>query len=359
MGRRRFRLWGGGLLLAAAAVLSIFWLGGYKLPGPLPADDEQMGFSGRHVIKFSYVVAENTPKGLAAQRFADLVEEKSGGKVQVQLFPNGTLFTEPDEQAALARGDVQMIAPAFSNLSTHMPEWSVMDLPFAFRTEEAVEEAFSGEVGSLLFKRLESRGMIGLAFWGNGFKQMTSSGKPLVHPEDFSGMKFRILPGPIVDAQFRALGASTSDIPFNSVYKAYESGGVDGGENTITNIYSKKFYQVQKYMTVSNHAYLGYAVLMNRSFWESLPADVQAIIQEAMRETTGWANESAREMSRKELAEMRSGRLMNIVDLQEPERREWMALWEPLYGQAEKLAGRELMDAVRRLRSRYGGEGGE
>ncbi|PLT47755.1 TRAP-type C4-dicarboxylate transport system, periplasmic component [Paenibacillus pasadenensis] len=359
MGKWRFKLWGGGLLLAAAAVLTVFWLGGYKLPGPLPVDDEQTGFSGRHVIKFSYVVAENTPKGLAAQRFADLVEEKSGGKVQVQLFPNGTLYTEPDEQAALARGDVQMIAPAFSNLSTRMPEWSVMDLPFAFPTEKAVEEAFGGEVGSMLFKRLESRGMIGLAFWGNGFKQMTASDRPLEHPQDFRGLKFRILPSPIIDAQFRSLGAVTADIPFNSVYKAFESGTVDGGENTITNIYSKKFYQVQNYMTVSNHAYLGYAVVMNLSFWESLPSDVQGIIQEAMRETTGWANESAREMSRKELAEMRSGRLMSIIDLGEAERREWMDLWEPLYGQAEKLAGRELMDAVRRLRSKYESQGGE
>ncbi|OXM14015.1 C4-dicarboxylate ABC transporter [Paenibacillus herberti] len=258
----------------------------------------------------------------------------------------------------MARGEVQMIAPAFSNLSSRMPEWSVMDLPFTFRNEDAVEEAFSGEVGSLLFKRLQQRDMIGMAFWGNGFKQMTSSEKPLLLPQDFRGLKFRVMPGPIVAAQFREMGASTTDIQFNSVYKAFESGTVDSGENTITNIYSKKFYQVQKYMTVSNHAYLGYAVIMNRSFWDSLPVSVQGIIQEAMRETTDWANAHAQEMSRSELAEMRAGKWMQISDLQESERAEWMRLWEPLYEQAEELAGRELMDAVRRLQSKYDHDAG-
>lgn len=347
--------WLGTFLFIAVGLFAAGLVGFYPAftNGKAVIDDEQDGFDGRYVIKFSHVVAENTPKGLAAQRFADLVEEKTGNRVKVEVFPNGILYDESDEKQALKRGEVQMIAPSFSNLSVLLPEWAVMDLPYVFLSEDAVQEAFQGEVGQILFERLEESNMKGLAFWSNGFKQMTSNRGPLTHPSDFAGQRFRILPSRIIEEQFSALGAYTASIPFNEVYREFEAGTVDGGENTITNIYSKKFYKVQKYMTISNHGYLGYAVLMNKPFWDRLPPELQIAIEQAMEETTDWINRYAVQMDKRYLEQIKQDGYTQIHMLSDGERAEWMLQWEPLYRKSERLFGQELMQAIRNLQRKY------
>ncbi|UUZ80967.1 DctP family TRAP transporter solute-binding subunit [Paenibacillus sp. P26] len=264
---------------------------------PLVKDDEQSGFDQEIVIKFSHVVAENTPKGLAAQEFARRVKEKTNGRVKVEVFPNGVLYTESDEFSALMRGDIQMIAPSFSNVSEVVPSFAVWDLPFAFMNNDALQDAFDGDVGRSLFAKLGAKNTVGMAYWGNGFRQITSNRGPIIHPSDFQGLRFRILPSKVIETYFHALDAKTDAIPFNDVYRALESGAVDGEENSISNINSKKFYQVQKYMTISNHSYLGYAVLMNKAYWNKIPVNLQAKITEAMQETTRWANQNAIRMN--------------------------------------------------------------
>ncbi|CAG7656527.1 DctP family TRAP transporter solute-binding subunit [Paenibacillus allorhizosphaerae] len=345
------------VLFIVAGLAAAVAIGFYPafLAAPPVQDDEQSGFDKTLVIKFSHVVAENTPKGLAAQKFADLVKAKTNGRVSVEVFPNGVLYTEKDEVDALMRGDIQMIAPAFANITERVSAWELFDLPYAFLTDEAVEEAFAGEIGRILFKKLESKNMMGIAYWSNGFKQMTSNRGPLIHPEDFKGQRFRILPSKVIEAQFKQLDAKTIVIPFNDVYRGYETGIADGGENTISNIYTKRFYQVQQYLTISNHAYLGYGVLTNKKYWDKLPGDVRKILMEAMDETSAWANRNAIQMNKTQLEQIRSHSNIQLHVLTESERAEWMKAWDPLYKQFEKSIGRELIEQIRVLQKKYGG----
>lgn len=322
---------------------------------PIVKDDEQQGFDQELVIKFSHVVAENTPKGLAAQRFAQLVKEKTQGRVKVEVFPNGVLFNESDEFDALRRGNVQMIAPSFSNVSEVVPAFAAWDVPFAFMTNEALQEAFDGDIGRLLFKELDAAHIVGMAYWGNGFRQMTSNVGPLLHPADFQGLKFRILPSQVIEMYFHTLGAKTVPIPFNEVYRALEARTVDGEENSISNINSKKLYQVQHYMTLSNHSYLGYAVLMTREFWRSIPKELQVEITEAMEETTRWANQNAIRMNDEQLDEIRRSAHLQIDSLTPEERAEWIRAWQPLYKSYEGVIGKEIMDKIRELQTKYAG----
>jgi tripartite ATP-independent transporter DctP family solute receptor len=320
---------------------------------PSAYDDEQKGLGQELVIKFSYVVAENTPKGLAAQEFARILQTKTDGHIKVELYPNGSLYNEPDEMDALMNGNVQMIAPSFSMISQIIPEWMVMDLPFAFASEEAVDEAFQGDIGALLFKTLEAKGMIGLGYWGNGFQQMTSNKGPLVRPADFRDLNFRIMPSKVIESQFQQLGAKTTPLPFNQVYRSLETGVVDGGENTVSNIYSKRFYQVQKYVTISNHAYLGYGILMNKSFWDGLPANSKKTISEAIQEATAWANQNAVAMNRRQWKELQQVGQMQIHYLTPGERADWIRALDPVYDIKAPFIGAKLLGAIKELRMKY------
>lgn len=346
--------WGIGLfvLIGLITAIGIGFFSQFN-NAPNEYDDEQIGLGQQTVIKFSYVVAENTPKGLAAQEFARLVKERTNDSVKVELFPNASLYNETNEVEALQRGRVQMIAPSFSNISEVVPEWMVMDLPFVFQNEEAVEVAFQSKIGDILLRKLEPKGMIGLGFWKNGFQQMTSNRGLLVHPEDFRDLHFRILPSKVIQAKFNYLRATTISIPFNQVYRSMESGKVDAGENTISNLYSKKLYQVQKYLTLSNHAYLGYGVLMNKSFWEKLPQIQRKAITEAMQDTTAWANRNAITTNRKQWEKLKKTNQMDIHILSLEERKEWQQALEPVYQEVEPYIGNELMEAVYELRSRF------
>ncbi|HEX6923020.1 MAG TPA: DctP family TRAP transporter solute-binding subunit, partial [Bacillales bacterium] len=237
----------GTVLFVLAGLVTAFIAGFEPKPfqQPLPYDDEQKGLGDLIVIKFSHVVADNTPKGLAALHFKKLVEQQSGGRVRVQVFPNGILYSDKEAIHAVMGGDLQMAAPTFSKLSARFPKWQLLDLPFLFPDREAVRAFFDGEIGQLLFKPLETNNIKVMAIWHNGFKQMTSNKGPLIHPSDFQGQRFRIMRSEVLAEQFHALGANTKVIPFNQVYHSLDTGIVDGQENTISNIYSKRFYQVQ------------------------------------------------------------------------------------------------------------------
>ncbi|MET3290933.1 UNVERIFIED_CONTAM: tripartite ATP-independent transporter DctP family solute receptor [Brevibacillus sp. OAP136] len=312
-------------------------------------DEEQEGLKDRIVIRFSHVVAENTPKGLAAEHFSKLVSQKTYGRVEVQVFPNGILYSDTTELKALQDGDIQMIAPAVSNLSEVDPAWSALDLPYLFHELAEVNQALSGKIGSLLFDTLGARDMKGLSFWTSGFKQMTDNRNPLLSVADFAGQRFRIIPSTVLAAQMRSLGATPVPMGFNEVYRELAAGRIDGEENTISNIYSKRLYQVQRYMTLSNHGYLGYAVIMSKPFWDSLPADVQASIQEAMQETTAWSNQHTAELDKKDLALIQESQSMAIHVQTPAERAAWEAHLRPLYQQFAPDIGDALMQEIERL----------
>lgn len=314
-------------------------------------DEEQVGLSNQIIIKFSHVIAENTPKGLTIERFSQLVKEKTNGRVEVQVFPNSILHTEKTEMTALQNGEIQMIAPAFSYLSNTIPEWAVLDLPYLFRSQEDVETVFNGEIGQILFDKLEDSDMKGLAFWASGFKQVTAN-RPLIMPSDFVGQRLRIIPGDVIEAQFRTLQAIPVGSSFNELYSMLAAGKVDGEENTISNVYTKRLYQVQKHMTISNHSYLGYAVVINKTFWNNLPADIQQAISEAMQEATAYNNQLAVSMNDKQLRLLQENRGMHIHVQTAEERAAWIEALQPVYDQFAPSIGEPLMQKIRELHQR-------
>ncbi|HIV72523.1 MAG TPA: TRAP transporter substrate-binding protein [Candidatus Aquabacterium excrementipullorum] len=245
------------------------------------------------VIKFSHVVANDTPKGKAADFFAKRAAELTKGRVKVEVYPNSQLYKDKEEMEALQLGSVQMLAPSLSKFAPlGVKEFEVFDLPFIFDDYNDLHKVTAGPVGAKLLKKLESRGITGLAYWDNGFKVM-SANKPLKNVEDYKGLKMRIQSSKVLDAQMRALGALPQVLAFSETYQALQTGVVDGTENPPSNLYTQKMHEVQKYVSVTNHGYLGYAVVVNKKFWDGLPADIRAALTKAMAESTKVANDTA------------------------------------------------------------------
>lgn len=314
-------------------------------------DEDQQGLKDKVILKFSYVVAENTPKGLAADHFAKLVREKTNGRVEIQIYPNGMLYADDKEEvAALRRGEIQMIATASSNLTDLLPQWLVLDLPFAFKDSRAVRDAFDGELGSRLFFTLETKNMKGLAFWESGFRQMMSKKGPLIRPSDFNGQTFRTLPSKVQEGVFRRLGARAVSLPFNDIYQNLGAGSIDGVDNTLSNIFTKRLYQVETYLTISNHSYLGYPVIINKSFWDDLPSETQQVLGEALHETGRWMSDLSDEKNREALAMIREQSQLQIHELTADEKREWIRVLDPLYDEMAPTIGSDLIRLVKQLR---------
>ncbi|WP_406946312.1 DctP family TRAP transporter solute-binding subunit [Halobacillus sp. SY10] len=315
----------------------------------LEYDDEQEGINDEIVIKFSHVVAENTPKARAARKFASLVETRSNGEIKVEIYANGSLYNDQNEYAALKEGHIEMIAPATSKMTAHDPGWQVLDLPYAFSTYDDVKKAYEGELGDRLFDHLDSD-IRGMTYWYNGFKQITNDKRPLLLPEDFKRTHFRIMPSPMIQTQFKALGASTSEIPFNKTYSNLEVGFIDGQENTASNIFSKKLYEEQKYMTISNHGYLGYVVLMNNDFWEGLSKEHQMIITNALDETTAWVWRHAIEMNDSHLRQMKRMDFMEIHYLSNEQKERWKKKFKSIYQNTD--ISQSLMEELKRIQEK-------
>ncbi|OEH86378.1 hypothetical protein BHU72_14160 [Desulfuribacillus stibiiarsenatis] len=306
-------------------------------------DFEQVGPEDKIVIKFSHVVAENTPKGLAANKFKRLAESKTNGRVEVQIFPNAQLYDDDAAIAALQQNQVQMIAPATSKMTYLIPEWQVFDLPYAFRDEEAVKQAMEGELGLKLFSLLEPHGLIGLTMWDNGFKQLTTKKRPIHKLNDIQGLSFRIMDSNILKKQFELFGATPVVTRFSDVYSFLEQDMTDGQENTLSNIYTKRFYEVQDYLTVSDHGYLGYAVITNQEFWNAIPDDIQILLEEAMKETTQWIRVNAKRINEEQLENLTRTQRLRVHYLTATDKAEWKKLLSPVYQQLTSEIGNEYM----------------
>src|SRR6188472_1056262 len=242
------------------------------------------------IIKFSHVVAENTPKGKAALKFKELAEKKLPGKVTVQVFPSSQLFGDAKELEALLLGDVQFIAPSLSKFDRYTKQLQVYDLPFMFDNVEAVDRFQASPTGQKLLTSMKSKNLLGLAYWHNGMKELSTNKPQLRRPEDVKGLKFRIQASDVLEAQFRAVGANPQKLAFSEVYQALQTGVVDGQENTWSNIYSQKFFEVQKTIAVTNHGLVDYMAITNAKWWDGLPADIRKGLQQAMDEATAYGN---------------------------------------------------------------------
>src|SRR3954466_3118002 len=240
------------------------------------------------IIKFSHVVANDTPKGKGALKFKELAEKYTDGKVNIEVYPNSQLFKDKEEIEALQLGSVQILAPSTAKFAPlGVKEFEALDLPWLFRDEATYDAAMKGPIGKWLFQKLEAKGISGLAYWTNGF-HMTSADRPLLMPADFQGLKVRISGSKIADQYFRNLGSIPQIMAFSEVYQALQTGVVDGCENTPSNYTTQKFDEVQKDITVSSHAHLQYAVIVNTKFWSGLPADIRSQLEKAMDEATDY-----------------------------------------------------------------------
>jgi C4-dicarboxylate-binding protein DctP len=321
------------LILTAASIAALVLIGS-------PA----MAADGPVVIKFSHVVASDTPKGKAADKFKELAEKYTDGKVKVEVYPNSTLYKDKEELEALQLGAVQMLAPSNSKFGPiGIREFEVFDLPYILPDLKTLRKVTDGPLGARLLKLLDAKGMTGLAYWDNGFKEMTAN-KKLVQPSDFKGLKFRIQSSKVLEAQFRALGSIPQVMAFSEVYQALQTGVVDGQENTWSNIYTQKMHEVQKYATVTSHGYIGYVVVVNKKFWDGLPPDIRAACEKAMKEATEYGNgQSAKENDDALEAIKKTGKTAIITLTPEQDEAMRKAMM-PVYKDVASRVGQPLID---------------
>ncbi|WP_150427718.1 TRAP transporter substrate-binding protein [Dechloromonas sp. CZR5] len=298
------------------------------------------------VIKFSHVVAADTPKGKAAEMFAKKAGELTGGKVKVEVYANSTLYKDKEEMEALQLGAVQMLAPSLAKFGPlGVKEFEVFDLPFIFSSYDDLRKVTNGAVGKQLLTKLEPKGIRGLAYWDNGFKSF-SANTPIKTPADLKGKKLRIQSSKVLEEQIRSVGGMPQVMAFSEVYQALQTGVVDGTENPISNLYTQKMHEVQKHLTLTEHGYLGYAVIVNKKFWDGLPADIRKQLDDAMEQATRYANQIAKVENDASLeAVKKSGKTTVYVPTKE-ERLAFKKAMVPVHQKMESRVGKEVIQAV-------------
>ena len=300
------------------------------------------------VVKFSHVVADDTPKGKGALKFKELAEKYTQGKVKVEVYPNSQLYKDKEEIEALQLGAVQLLAPSTAKFAPlGAKEFEALDLPFVYKDDAQFQRVAKGPVGAFLMDKLESKGIKGLGFWDNGFYMITTN-RPIVKPADMKGLKVRISGSKIADQYFRAVGAIPQILAFSEVYQAMQTGVVDGGENTASNIYTQKFFEVQSHITGMNHGHLQYAVIANTKFWGGLPSDIRTQLDKAMDESTVYANSIALQENIDALAAIKASGKSTVRILTPEEAKRWREAMMPVYKWAENRVGKEIIDLMLR-----------
>ncbi|MBL8449445.1 MAG: TRAP transporter substrate-binding protein [Dechloromonas sp.] len=298
------------------------------------------------VIKFSHVVAQDTPKGLAANFFAKKADELTKGKVKVEVYANSTLYKDKEELEALQLGAVQMLAPSLAKFGPlGVKEFEVFDLPYIFDDYNELHKVTQGAVGQQLLTKLEPKGIKGLAYWDNGFKSF-SANTPIKTPADLKGKKMRIQSSKVLEEEMRTLGALPQVMAFSEVYQALQTGVVDGTENPISNLYTQKMHEVQKFLTLTDHGYLGYAVIVNKKFWDGLPADVRGQLETAMKEATVYANKIAKEQNDHDLESVKKSGKTTVYAPTKEERMAFKKALVPVHQKMESRIGKEIIQSV-------------
>jgi C4-dicarboxylate-binding protein DctP len=286
------------------------------------------------VIKFSHVVTDNAPKGKAALKFKELAEKYTNGKVKVEVYPNSTLY----------KGAVQMLAPSTAKFAPlGVKEYEVLDLPFLFPDQASYDRVMGGEFGRMMFKKLEAKGIRGLAYWDNGF-YMLSANRPLVHPDDMHGLKIRISGSKVDEDTMRTLGALPQIMAFSELYQALASGVVDGAQNSASNYTTQKLPEVQKYFNTLYHVHLEYAVIVNKKFWDAVPDDIRTQLEQAIKEATDYNNTISLQENATALTAIRASSKSDVHDPTPQERGEWIKATESVYKSAEKRVGKAIID---------------
>ncbi len=296
-------------------------------------------------IKFSHVVAENTPKGQMCNKFKDLVAERLAGKVVVEVFPNSQLFGDNKVLEAMLLGDVQLAAPSLSKFGRYTKSLQLFDLPFLFKDIEAVERFQKSKAGQDLLLATEKKGLIGLGYLHNGLKQLSSS-KALRVPGDAKGLKFRIQSSDVLAAQFKAIKATPLKKPFSEVFTLLQTKAIDGQENTWSNIYSKKFFEVQPYITETNHGLIDYLVVTSTEFWKGLPEDIRTEVKKALDEAIAFGNGIAAEKAMGDRQTIIDSKRSEIISLTAEQRGQWVEAMKPVWKKFEEEIGKDMIDAA-------------
>src|SRR6266581_29857 len=295
------------------------------------------------VIKFSHVVSPDTPKGKGSLKFKELAEKYTSGKAVIEVYPNSQLYKDNEELQALQLGSVQMLAPSLAKFGPlGVKEFEVFDLPYILPDKAALRRVTDGALGKKLMGLLEPKGIKGLAYWDNGFKVM-SANKQLLTPADFRGLKMRIQSSKVLEAQMRALGAIPQVMAFSEVYQALATGVVDGTENPPSNEYTQKMHEVQKYTMLSEHGYVGYAVIANKRFWDGLPADVRANLEKAMAEATKFSNDIAQSENDEALDAIKKSGKSQVIALTAEQKAAWRKALEPVYAEMTSRVGKDIL----------------
>ena len=298
------------------------------------------------VIKFSHVVALDTPKGKAAEYFKKLAEERTKGRVKVEVYPNSTLYKDGEEMEALQLGSVQMLAPSVAKFGPlGVREFEVFDLPYIFDDFSELHKVTDGPVGKKLFQKLETKGIIGLAYWDNGFKDF-SANRPIRVPADYKGMKMRIQSSKVLGDQIKALGAIPQVMAFSEVYQALQTGVVDGTENPPSNFYTQKMNEVQKYLAMTDHGVIEYAVIANKKFWDGLPADIRTTLEGAMKDATKYANDIAKKENDDALEAVKKAGKTQIITLTADEKNQMKKALFAVHKENESRVGKDILAEV-------------
>ncbi len=297
------------------------------------------------IIKFAHVVAENTPKGKMAIKLKDLVAERLGGKVVVEVFPNSQLFGDENVLEAMLLGDVQMAAPALSKFDRYTTQLQIFDLPFLFKDMAAVEKFQKSEKGQALLKTIEPKGLVGLGYLHNGLKQLSASTRMKV-PADAAGLKFRIMSSDVLAAQFQALKAVPLKKPFSEVFTLLQTKAIDGQENTYSNIYSQKYFEIQPYITETNHGLLDYMVVTSKEFWMSIPDDIRPQLKAIIDEAIAYGNKISADKDLEDRQAIIDSKRTEIIMINDAERSQWVEAMKPVWQQFEKEIGKDMIDAA-------------
>jgi C4-dicarboxylate-binding protein DctP len=300
------------------------------------------------VIKFSHVVTNDTPKGEGALKFKALAEAKTQGRVRVEIYPNSQLYKDREELEALQIGAVQMLAPSVSKFGPlGVRSFEAFDFPYLIPDQKALDHVLDGTVGQGLFAKLEPKGIVGLAYWSNGFKEF-SANRPLHTLADFKGLKVRVQSSKVLEANIRALGGIPQVLAFSEVYTALQQGVVDGEENTVSNKFTQKMHEVQKYMTLSDHGVILYAVIVGKRFWEGLPEDIRTALKAAMAEATTYERSIAQQENDRALEKIRAAHTTEIYPLPAAEKALWRKALEPVYQKFTPSVGKDTLEAIER-----------
>ncbi|MGE7841594.1 DctP family TRAP transporter solute-binding subunit [Lysinibacillus sp. NPDC093712] len=336
------------LMLALAACS-----GDKKEPASAPAAEGDGGYTKEKplVIKFSHVTSIDSVKGKASEAFAKLVDEKTEGKVKVEVYPSSQLYGDNDELDALVSGNVHMIAPSVTKMVKIDPRWQYVDMPYLFEDAEHARKFFESDVAKTILEsdQLAANDIKGLVFWENGFKHFSNNKHPLVNVEDFKGLKFRAQAGKVLEAQFKALHAGSATISFGETYAALQQGTVDGQENTFNNFDTQKYQEVQKYFSVSEHGRLDYAIFVNKPFWEKIPADLLKAVEDSLAEATTLAWELAAEENAKSFENIKNSGI-EVIELTTAQKDAIKAELEPVYEEFGKAITEELINGIRDLK---------